>query len=98
MAEEKKPFVRTEGDEVTFNVRGLRDAAKTGLTVLGVIAEDIETAAGRALKYAEGVVERAEERLKTVACPGCSTAMEKNAEGAGYTCPNCKATFTPKTE
>lgn len=96
MAEEKKPFVRRDGDELTFNLKGLREAADTGLSVGAVILEDIETAAKRALDYGRGVLDRAEERLKTVACPGCGTTMEKDAEGPGYTCPQCHSAYTPR--
>lgn len=98
MAEEKKPFVRQEGDEVTFNLAGLRQAAKTGKSVLGVILEDVETAARRIGDYAEGFVDRVEERMKVINCAGCGKAMTKDAEGPGYTCPDCGATFTPKPE
>lgn len=98
MAEEKKPFVRREEDEITFNLKGLREAAQMGVAVLGTVADDAVKLGERAVEYAGSVLERAEASLKTTSCPGCSTAMTKDVEGAGYTCPSCKATFAPKTE
>lgn len=98
MAEEKKPFVRREEDEITFNLKGLREAAQMGVAVLGTVADDAVKLGERAVEYGKGVLERAEASLKSVNCPGCNTAMVKDAEGAGYTCPSCSAIFTPKTE
>lgn len=95
MADEKKPFVRQEGDEVIFNLDGLRQAAKTGAAVLGTVAEDVLKLADRAVDYGKSVLDRAEASMKTPSCPGCGTVMVKDAEGPGFTCPSCNASFTP---
>lgn len=92
-AGEKAGFVSKEGDKITFDLAGLRKAAAKGASVLGVVADDIVTAAERAGQYGKGVLDRAEDRLHEVSCPSCGTAMI--ACNNHYHCPSCGGTYTP---
>ena len=96
MADQKPPFVRQDGDEITFNLAGLRRAAQMGVAVLGTVADDAVKLGERAVEYGKDVIERAEASMKAVSCPECGTAMAKDADGPAYTCPQCGGGYTPK--